>query len=92
LEGILILEPECCFTLTYGYPSCDFNDIVVECSSYVIEIWKDESFVHVKSYGNDIFCIFSGEFLDMIDCQIGSEEEFLVVGELDNEGDIKDIL
>ena len=78
------MEPECCFTLAYGYSSCDFNDIVVECSAHVIEIRKDEGFVHVESYGDDIFGVFSGEFLDMADCQVWSEEEFLVIGKLDD--------
>ena len=77
--GVLVLEAESGFTLTYGYSSGDFDDVVIESSAYVVEIWKDEGFAHVKSYGNDIFGVFSGELLYIVDCQVRSEEEFFVV-------------
>ena len=35
---VLILEAERCFTLTYGYSSGDFDDVVVKSSAYVVEI------------------------------------------------------
>lgn len=88
----LILEPECSFALTYGYSSSDFDDVVVECLAYVIEIRENEGFAHVETYGNDVLGIFAGKFLDIIDCQVLFEEEFLIVSELDYERDIKDVL
>ena len=91
-EVLLIFETKGCFACAYGYPAGDFDNIVVECSSNVVKIWKDKCFIDIKSYSDDIFCIFSREFLNVVDCQFGSEEEFLVVGKLNDKWDIKDIL
>lgn len=89
---ILVFKVECCFTLTYCDSPCDFDDVVVECLTDIVEIRKDESFTHVEAYSNDILCVFCGEVFYLIYCEVRSEEKFLVVGKLDNEGDVKDIL
>ena len=75
-----------------GDTTRDFDDVVVECGSDVIKVGKYKSFGEVETYCDDVLCVFAGEFLDVGDCQVGFEEEFFVVGELDYEGDIKNIL
>jgi hypothetical protein len=75
-----------------GDATSDFDDIVVECLAYIVEVGEDEGFGHVESYCDDIFSILASVFLDILDCQVWSEEEFLVVGELNYKGDIKDVL
>lgn len=65
---------------------------MVECLTDVVEVREDECFGLVESYCNDVLCVFAGEFLDIVDCQVWSEEEFLVVGELNYKRDIKDVL
>jgi len=77
---IFILETKGRFALTYSYSSSDFDDVVVKGFSYVVEVGEDEGFAEIEAYCDDIFCVFAGEFLDVVDCEILFEEEFFIVG------------
>jgi hypothetical protein len=53
-----------------GDATSDFDDIVVECLAYIVEVGEDEGFCHVESYCDDISSIFASIFLDILDCQV----------------------
>lgn len=76
---VLIVEAECSLALTYRDSSGDFDDIVIECVSYVIQVRKDECLAHVKAHGNDILCILACKLLYIVNGEIWLEEKFFVV-------------
>jgi hypothetical protein len=53
-----------------GDATSDFDDIVVECLAYIVEVGEDEGFGHVESDCDDIFSILASVFLDILDCQV----------------------
>lgn len=81
-RGQLIFETKSCFACTDGDSAGNFDNIMIECLPYIVEIGEDECFAHVESHCNDIFCIFMGESLDVGNCQIGFEKEFFVISQL----------
>jgi hypothetical protein len=89
---VLHFKVERSFTLAYGDSTGDFDDVVVECLAHVVEIGEDESFAHVESYCDYILCVFTGEAFYIVDGQGRAEQEFLIVSQLNDEGDVKDIL
>ena len=70
----------------------DFDDVVIKCLAHIVEVGEDECFGHVETDGDDVLCVLAGELLDIVDCEVWSEEEFFVIGELDYKRDIKDVL
>jgi hypothetical protein len=89
---VLIVEAEGSLALTYRDSSSDFDDIVVECMSHVIQVREDECLAHVEAHGNDILCILPCKLLDIVNGKIWLEEKFFVVRQLNDKGDIKYVL
>ena len=81
-RGRLVFETKSCFACADGDSSSNFNDIMIECLPYIVEIGEYECFAHVESHCNDIFCILTGESRDVGNCQIGFKKEFFVISQL----------
>jgi hypothetical protein len=57
----------------------------------IVEIRKDKGFVNIKSYGNDILGVLSGELSNVVQSYI-LPQELLIVGHLNDDRDIECIL
>ena len=55
------------------------------------QVCKDEGLLDVKAEGDDVLDILPAEALTLLHLQV-LPEELLVVGQLDNQGDIKHVL
>jgi hypothetical protein len=58
----------------------------------VIQVCKDKGLGHVKPASDDIFSIFEGQSVALVQLQIGLEQELLVISQLDNKRTIECIL
>jgi hypothetical protein len=58
----------------------------------IIKVGKDERLFWVKSTCNDILCIVKGKLVTHLDSQFGLEQELFIIGQLDNNGHVKDFL
>lgn len=78
--------------LTLGRSTSDPHDIPVECSAHIIEIAKDERLFKLESTSDDILGVLIRKLVSLFDLEVGFHEEFLVVGQLNDERAIKDVL
>ena len=89
---LLVVEAKGCLALTYCDPSGNFDNIMIKRVSHVIQVRKDERLAHVEAHGNDILCILPCKALYIVDCKVWLEEKLFVVGQLNHQGDVKDVL
>jgi hypothetical protein len=90
--GLRIGETEGALGLVGGDATGDLNNVLVESSTHEVKVREDESLLHVKSDSDNVGGVLAGEFLDIGNGELRTEEEFLVVSQHDDKGDIEDIL
>lgn len=91
-DTVAIGETKGSFGLVDGDHSGDANDVGVECTTHVIEIGEDEGFVEFEAACDDVAGVFEGEIFHLFDFERGFEEELFVIGELDHQGAIENVL
>ena len=58
---------------------------------HIIEVGEDECLIDIKATGNDVFGILHCIVVTFLQCQV-LPQVFLIVSQLDDEGDVKHIL
>lgn len=93
---IPISEPKRAFDLIIGGTLSQFSNIGIERSRvptiYEIRVGKYKGLLGVKSYSNDIHGILKGKAVGIFKRKLLRMEEFLVIGQHDNQWNVKHIL
>lgn len=91
-----VTKAEGAFDLVDGGPFAEETDISVESGAMAavdeVGVDEDESLLDVKADGNDVHSILYGEFVAVFEGEFLAVEEFLVVCEHDDEGDVEYVL
>ena len=87
-----VVETKDGFTLVRRHASADSYNILVKVSSHELKVAEDEGLLGVETDSDDILCILFGEANNVVNAEIRLEEEFLVVGQHDDQRNIEDVL
>lgn len=70
----------------------DFGDVFVECSAHVLVVGEDKGEFGVETAGDDVLGVFLCELHRVFRFQVFLEQEFFVVGHLDDDGNFESLL